>query len=395
MINLSVCKSANPNGLSGWEKLEINGSSEFERVVKKYSYAAFGDLKDDYRKSDNIESLCPLAIFDVDNDPGDPRLLIDEAKELLNGVFYIILSSRHHKKIKGSKPAIDRFRIFVFLDKSLTAKKENYQLEVIKISERLGLFDFLDMSALKDISRQYYASPEDAIFIVNAADKFCVDEIISEAKDDLVEIQAIRDEVKKNIKNIKNNKKNISSDSNDYYTFIDVDAMNSLPLDIIYESLTGSNMTQKGSYLMAKGVAPGTSQSKKSFTVFQDNEEWLWHDFKTLESGNVLTFMEQLGFNAHEAAVKLEVMFNVTLLVENLEFYKKIFFDALSKSYNDKSFKAEVRKGFTADVVLLDVKTYGLRVANKSFTLSDFGVDKLFVINHLKDGMRRRNLGLE
>ena len=104
--------------------------------------------------------------------------------------------------------------------------------------------------------------------------------------------------------------------------------------------------------------------------------------------------MEQLGFNAHEAAVKLEIMFNVTLLVENIEFYKKIFFDALSKSYNDKSFKAEIKKGFTADVVVLDVKTYSLRVADKSFTLSDFGVDKLFVINHLKEGMRRRKLEL-
>jgi len=392
MINLSVCKSSNLNGLSGWEKLEINGSSEFERVVKKYSYAAFGDLKDDYRKSDNIESLCPFAIFDIDNDPGKPRLLIDEAKELLKSVFYIILSSRHHKKNKGSKPAVDRFRIFVFLDKSLTAKKENYRLEMIKISERLGLFDFSDMNALKDISRQYYASPKDAVFIVNSANKFCVDEIISEAKDDLVEIQTIRVEAKKNIKN---NKKKVSSGSNDYYTLIDVDAMNSLPLDIIYESLTGNKLAKKGSYLMGEGVAPGTSQSKKSFTVFQDNEEWLWHDFKTLESGNVLTFMEQLGFNAHEAAVKLESIFNVTLLVENIEFYRKIFFDALSKSYNDKSFKEEIRKGFTADVVVLDVKTFNLRVANKSFTLSDFGIHKGVVINSLKEGMKRKKLDLE
>jgi len=137
--------------------------------------------------------------------------------------------------------------------------------------------------------------------------------------------------------------------------------------------------------LMGKGVSEGTSISRNSFTIFQDGESWLWHDFKSLESGNVLSFMEQLGFNAYEAALALEKKFNIILLVDNIEHYKKIFFDALSKSYNDKSFKKEIRKGFTADVVLLNVKNYDLRVADKSFKLRDFGVDKLFVINSLRN----------
>jgi hypothetical protein len=380
MINLSVCKSNNPNGLSGWEKLAINSPSGLERAVKSYNYSAFGDLKDGYRKADNVENLCPIAIFDIDNDPGTAHLTIDEAQDLLKDVFHIILSSRSHQKNKDGKPAVDRFRVFIFLDKPLTAKKENYRLEMIKISERVGLFDFSDMKALKDISRQYYASPDNAVFIVNDANKFTVDGIISEAKADLIEIQNIRIEVKKNIKK---NKKRISSDSNNYHTLIDVGAMNCLPLDAIYERFTGNKLVQEGSYLMGKGVSEGTSISRNSFTIFQDGESWLWHDFKSLESGNVLSFMEQLGFNAYEAALALEKKFNIILLVDNIEHYKKIFFDALSNSHNDKSFESEVKKISGADFVRLGKDD--LRIADKVFKLSDFGVDKLYVINAFRE----------
>jgi len=381
MINLSVCKSSNPNGLGNWEKLEISGSSQFEQVVKSYNYAAFGDLKDDYRKGDNVENLCSIAIFDVDNDPGEAHLTIDEAQELLKNFTHIILSSRSHQKIKGVKPAVDRFRIFVFLNKSLTAKKESYSLEMIKISECLGLFDFLDKNALKDIVRLYYASPKNAIFIVNSANKFSVGEIIIEAKNDLIEIQSIRVEVKKKIIN---KKKSIAISSNSYHSLIDVDAMNCLPLDAIYESFTGNKLKQEGSYLMGKGVTEGTSQSRNSFTILQSENEYLWHDFKTSESGNVLTFMEELGFNAYDAAVELERKFNVVLLSDNIEYYKKIFFDALSKSYNDKSFECELKKISGAKFVKLGKDD--LRIADKFFKLKDFGVDKLFVINSFRAG---------
>lgn len=388
IVNLSICKSNNFNGLSGWEKLSLAGLSDVEHAVKKYNYASFGDLKEGYRKADNVENLCPVAIFDIDNDPRTSHLTIVEAQDLLKDTTSIILTSRSHQKIKDNKPAVDRFRIFIFLDNPLTAKKENYRLEMIKISERVGLFEFSDMKALKDISRQYYASPSDAVFIVNDASKFCVDEVINEATKDLIEIQKIRAEVKKSIKK---NKKKISSGSNNYHTLIDVDTMNCLPLDAIYERFTGHKLIQEGSYLMGKGVSEGTSRSRNSFTIFQDGESWLWHDFKSLESGNVLSFMEQLGFNAYEAAVALEKKNNVVLLVDNVEHYKKIFFDALSKSHNDKSFESELRKGFTSDLVRLNFKTFDLRVADKKFKLSDFGVDKLFVIKLLRE---RRNLGL-
>lgn len=386
-MKISICTGNHQHSLVGWEMIEVKSFGEIERIVKSRSYAAFGEMTNGCKKIDNVRSMATVAMFDIDNDPGEPQLSIKESQDLLSGITYVLVTSRSHQKIKDDKPSVDRFRILVPLNKPLTASKPEYRLEMMMLAENLGLTYFVDYKALRDIARFYYQSPENAQFIVNNTNKaFVIDDIINAAGVELATQERIAKAAKDEIRN--RITPTIVSDfnTNEYHKIIDVHAINKLPLDDVYKSYTGNLLVIHGSYLMGKGISEGTSGSRSSFTIFQDGEEWLWHDFKSLESGNVLSFMQHLGFNAYDAAKALEDRFSVTLLVDNLEYYKKIFFDALSNSHNDKVFESEIKKISGANFVKLGKDD--LRIADKTFKLSQFGVDKRYVIKWF---IERRN----
>jgi hypothetical protein len=134
---------------------------------------------------------------------------------------------------------------------------------------------------------------------------------------------------------------------------------------------------------MGKGFTPGTSQSRKSLTVFNDDQDWLWHDFKSGETGNVLTFMrEAAGLNAFEAAQELQKKYGVALLVDNPVFYRGIVNSALHVATNDKTLEAEIKKATAARVV--KVVTDGIKIADKKFSFEQLDINKGKMIEQLR-----------
>ena len=110
---------------------------------------------DNYRNADNFLST-QLLTYDVDS-----GMTIDNAMDILSDYKHIIATTKSHQKIKKNKPAIDRFRIILMLDKPITDKKV-FKKVWINFLEKSGIS--ADISA-KDSSRFYFYSKE--VFSIN------------------------------------------------------------------------------------------------------------------------------------------------------------------------------------------------------------------------------------
>lgn len=389
-MDISICTSSNPNGLGGWVHKQPNTFTELASLVKSHNYATFVELADNYRKADNVVQLGNCAIFDIDNDPDQPNLSIAQAQDLLKGTTYLLVTSKSHQveKVKPSGeplPAVDRYRVIVPLTQPLTASKDQYRLEMMKIAEQLGLAEYADPKALKDIARQYYRSPEDAQVIVNNTKRALdTSPIIQFASDEQHRMEEAKAQAATQVWGRYIGERRVyHAEQAECPKVVDLDAINRLPLPEIYEVVTGMKLEEEGSYLMGKGVTPGTSQSRDSFTVFQSGDHWLWHDFKSGESGNVVSFMRlAAGKNVFEAAQMLSQHFGVELMTDNPGYYEKILDRALETASNDKELEDQIRQETGAIFVRLGKNT--IEIADKKFDLADLGYSKRTVIEQLR-----------
>ncbi|HIF9233429.1 TPA: LPD7 domain-containing protein [Photobacterium damselae] len=390
-VDLSICTSKNPNALGGWQHKQPRTFTELASLVKSAPYAGFTKLKDNYRKAENITELGNVAIFDIDNDPDLPQLPLKDAQELLKDTTFMIVTSKSHQIEKqkpkgGTLPAVDRYRIIIPMNTKLTNDRDEYRLSMIDIAEKLGLYQYSDPKALKDIARQYYSSPIDAQIIVNNTKKpFDAQPSLAFGIEEKQRLEAEKLAAREQILNRSGKERNaLLKDYADTPLTVDLDAINRLHLPTIYELMTKQETMMDGSYIMAKGVTTGTSQSRPSMTMFEANENWLWHDFKSGENGNVVTFMrEAAGLNVFEAAKFLENAGVANkLITPNLEFYGKIVSKALETAKNDKDFECRISELTGANVIKLDGNL--LQIADKSFKIEDFGYEKVDLINKFK-----------
>lgn len=390
-VDISVCTSNNPNGLSGWQHKQPKTFTELATLVKSHSYAGFTGLKDQYRKAENITTLGNCAIFDIDNDPDQAQLSIADAQELLKGTTYLLVTSRSHQQEKvkpkgGVLPAVDRYRIIVPMSKPLSTNRDEYRLAMVKLAEQLGLDTYADQKALKDVARQYYQSPSDAqVLVNNTKQAFDSAPLLGFAQVELARLEAEKAAARQAILDrAKNERVEFSRNNAEYPVIVDLDAINRLPLPEIYQMITGQEINQDGSYLMCRGVTAGTSQSRASLTIFETNENWLWHDFKSGESGNVVTFMrEAAGMNAFESAQMLSERFQVDLMTHNPVYYEKALKTGLETAKNDKELELAVKKQTGATFVKITGDE--LQIADKRFKLSDLNISKKELIDKLKD----------
>ncbi|MCG3817993.1 hypothetical protein I3256_18800 [Photobacterium damselae] len=397
-VDISVCTSANPNGLTGWQHKQPKTFTELATLVKSHSYAGFTGLKDQYRKAENITALGNCAIFDIDNDPDQLQLSIADAQELLKETTYLLVTSRSHQQEKvkpkgGVLPAVDRYRIIVPMNKPLSTDRDEYRLAMVKLSEQLGLDSYADQKALKDIARQYYQSPPDAqVLVNNTKQAFDSAPLLGFAQVELARLEAEKAAARQAILDrATTDKTEFSRDHSEHPIIVDLDAINRLPLPEVYQMITGQEVSQDGSYIMAKGVTAGTSQSRASLTMFEANENWLWHDFKSGESGNVVTFMrEAAGMNAFESAQMLSERFKVDLMTPNPAYYEKALKTSLETAKNDKELELAVKEQTGATFV--KIAGDELQIADKRFKLSDLNISKKELIDNLKDN-RSPNTG--
>jgi len=324
-------------------------------------------------------------IFDIDNDPNSAQMSIEQARTALKDTTCMIVTSRSHQIEKDGKPAVDRYRILVPLTAPLSIDKNLYRLQAIKLAEDLGLLEYTDHKALKDIARQYYPSPEAAqVLVNNTKQAFNSADAIEFGIDELARLEQVKIDARKAIQD--RIMPSVMTDyvTSDYPRMIDINKMNVLPLDEIYRDYTGNALDQEGSYLMGKGITAGTSQSRQSLTIWESGGDWLWHDLKSGESGNVLTFMrEAVGMNAYQAAVELSHKYGVELLIDNYAYYADVVAKALDTAINDKTLEEAIKDATGATYVKFDNE--GIKIANKVFSFEQLGLtDKGAVIDMLK-----------
>ena len=105
------CRSVYDRIASGWRvaDVEINNIEDAREVVCNYSYSP-NEWDDGYRNNPNhIQTNFLVIEF-------DERVTIDQAKQIFQTYQYIIISSRHHQKIKPGRESQginDRFHVIL------------------------------------------------------------------------------------------------------------------------------------------------------------------------------------------------------------------------------------------------------------------------------------------
>ena len=143
--------------LFSFKPYKIKSMDQLKDFVCKHIWA-HEVFKYNYRNSANFikTDLIPL---DIDND-GEQKCLLDEAKVKFAGYKHIIATSRTHQKIKhpgtsNEKPAVDRFRVILFLEKTIT-DAEIYKQTWLALEKQ---FPFVDPQT-KDTARYWYPCKE-------------------------------------------------------------------------------------------------------------------------------------------------------------------------------------------------------------------------------------------
>ncbi len=140
------------------------GLHNYSKPFKPYDYKSLKDLwsivgsytyspivfKNNHRLGSNFIHA-DLCILDVDNDGKSEPLSLESAKRALEGLKYLIGSTRNHMISKNGEPPAERFRIIVPWEKRLD-NPDDYKASIKKA---IDTFDGVDKVA-KDIARQFY-----------------------------------------------------------------------------------------------------------------------------------------------------------------------------------------------------------------------------------------------
>lgn len=143
-------------------KSEVNALEGLATLITEHDWAP-GIFSNSYRKKENFISA-EIVALDVDD-----GCTLEEAKTLFAEHKHIIATTRNHQKIKNNgklpKPACDRFRVLLFLEKPIETI-ENYENLMKALMQK---YSFID-PATKDCSRFYYKCVQ--IFSINNTGKF-------------------------------------------------------------------------------------------------------------------------------------------------------------------------------------------------------------------------------
>lgn len=128
------------------------------------------------RNSANFAYIQILAL-DIDNDPGSPYFSIEAAAKQFFHYKHIIATTASHQKPKGTKPAVDRFRVILYFETPINDANtyKNNWLYWVKL---LGLEDIAD-PATKDAARFYKSSKS----IVSSSDDGIILSVVETEQD--------------------------------------------------------------------------------------------------------------------------------------------------------------------------------------------------------------------
>lgn len=143
MIRVSVGSN---NDNVHFKSREFNSFDKLKSVILKLPYS-FGIYDKNYR---NIKNFKKAYCVGLDFDEG---VTLKQAKEMFKAYQYIISTTRNHQKEKNGKPACDRFRVILFLEKPVVGAEAYYAVWY----QLYNKFPQID-KACKDPSRYFYPS---------------------------------------------------------------------------------------------------------------------------------------------------------------------------------------------------------------------------------------------
>ncbi len=140
--------------ISDSETVKISSITMLAEFVCQNDWSQ-GIFKNNHRSIANFISASIIAL-DIDNDR-DEKCTLEEAKDKYASYQHIIATSRNHQRVKNEgqsneKPAVDRFRVILFLDRVIT-DAATYKETWLDLERK---FPFIDPAA-KDASRFWYA----------------------------------------------------------------------------------------------------------------------------------------------------------------------------------------------------------------------------------------------
>ena len=124
----------------------LNGVDDLVETITKSSYS-LGTFADNHRTNNNFKGS---QFVGLDFDEG---MSLAEAELVFSDYQHIIATTKSHQKPKGDKPACDRFRVILSVDK-LIETKEDYKATV---TELLKTYPEAD-KACSDAARFFYPS---------------------------------------------------------------------------------------------------------------------------------------------------------------------------------------------------------------------------------------------
>ena len=387
-LYLSINKSDKLNALYDWEVVKVNKYSELVFLLKQYSYSA--SQFRGKRNLNNISGFNNILIFDIDNDPHNNQLTINEAEILLKkkNISAMILPSKSHKiekftrsgKSKGIK---DRYRIIIPIKRAIDINLNKYIYQEFQrlVVDELELEGSVDLGALNDRARYYYKSPSLATPIIITASRVMdisylegkAVENINKMKEDKNRYKSIRREFEKSIKE---NKKKRERD-NKKLTFTDVEEVMNIPIDLLITRFEGGDRKEEGKYCYIK-----TNLSK--YSIIENN---LAYDFKSDITYNSLTylFLQYKTNNINLIARELWKDLGINCININIEAVKIAIREALLVSVNDKFFENAIKNYFGCKYCKFDFNCDTIKIADQSLKLSEIGLTKGEIINRLRE----------
>lgn len=160
--------------LSISDDLTDNFRTKFIPFIKlaeytKNNHYSSSIYKSSHRNKDNIDSLGNLLIYDFDDGVVSISDMISFLKR--NDIGSLICTTKSHQKVKGKKPAVDRFRLFLPLSDKISLSLDEYSDFYMYMAELLNINKIIDISC-KNPSRSYFPNENQISYMIDTGKIF-------------------------------------------------------------------------------------------------------------------------------------------------------------------------------------------------------------------------------
>jgi conjugative relaxase-like TrwC/TraI family protein len=355
-----------------WKTRKLKNKTELETLIKNYPYSPFV-FKNGYRKGENTQELTAL-ILDFDNDNKDYIISMEQVLNKLKqaGIKALAVETKSSGKEKGGIVA-ERFRVIIPIENHIPINKENreeYARAVELFTKELGLYDYLDKGALRDIARMYRPSPLGAKATAINGKAVDFNEYMEQAKKVILrekeEQERQRQERLKRLQSIEDNISSYTYETGTEenlagLTYADTSKILSIPFEnLINHFETIEKEEKEGSYKYL--ITPNAK-----YSILKNGE--VMHDFKSGKTYNKISYLyEKLGVNnLMSLARELEKITGESYIKINENLVKNAIKKATEQATDLYEFNDIVKRECNVEFCRVDIKNNIIKIADIEF----------------------------